>query len=326
MSTILLTNNYKGLRLELAQQALPHGFKLLVPDEAEKEEILKLAGKADYLLVSGRLRIDFDVLQAATKLKMIQRTGVGMDTVDLDAVKSFNIPIYVNKGVNAASVAEHTVMLILACLRRLPLLDSGLKKGEFLKQGLGIEGFELNGKAVGLIGAGSIGRETAKRLKAFGVKLFYYDPVRLEESTEKPLDLNYLNLDELLRTADILSLHCPLNEKTRHIINADSIKLMKEASVLVNTARGGLVDERALVQSLLSGKLAFAGLDVFETEPLPQSSPLRSLENIVLTPHVGGVTRDSFYTMMREAMANISLFEQGQARQLENKRVYLNEK
>lgn len=321
MPTIVLTNNYKGVRLEIAQKVLPPGFNLLVPEKAEKGELLELVDEADYLLVSGRLKIDADILKSASSLKMVQRTGVGLDTLDLEALRLKGVPLYVNRGVNAASVAEHAILLMLACLRRLPLIDSGLKSGQMLKQASGIESFELRGKTVGLIGLGSIGRETALRLKAFGTSLIYYDAFRLNEEAEAGLGIKYLDLDEVFKTADIVSLHCPLNDETRFLVNAQRLDIMKQGSILINTARGGLVDEKALAQSLLNGHLAFAGLDVFATEPLPQDDPLRALTNVILTPHIAGVTYDAFYSMMDEAMANILLFEQGKAAEIENKRV-----
>lgn len=321
MPVIVLTNRYQAAPLAIVKNALPPAFELLMPDKAEKGELLKVAPAADYFLASGRIVIDAEILGAAPNLKMIQRTGVGLDTIDLAAANARSIPVYVNRGVNAASVAEHTVLLILAALRRLTQVDAAVKNGVWQKQEQGVRNAELRGKTVGLVGLGSIGRETAARLRAFGVNLVYYDVARLPAGEEEQLGVMCLPLEELLAAADIVSLHCPLTAETRLMMNAARLASMKRGSVLINTARGGLVDEKALAESLAAGHTGFAGLDVFGAEPLPEGSPLRNLPNVILTPHIGGITADSFRAMMTEAMENIRLFEAGDLEKINSKRI-----
>ena len=311
MRTILLTNHYAEQPRQIVSECVPEGFRLLMLDEVTQEDLIRKIPEADYLLCSGRIRIGIEELDAAKKLRMIQRTGVGLDSLDLALLRERNIPLYVNQGVNADSVAEHTILLILGCLRRLPVIQRNLQNGIWKKQEQGVRTYELRGKKVGLIGMGNISRRVAKILNAFGAEILYYDVRRLSPEDEAALSLRYCALPELFANADILSLHCPLTEQTRHTVNAETIAMMRDGAVIVNTARGGLVDTKALCEALKSGKIAFAGLDVYETEPL-NDPVLRALDRIILTPHISGVTYDSFARMMRMAMQNIRMYDQGE--------------
>lgn len=268
-----------------------------------------LLEQADYILASGRMKVDKNILEKATNLKMIQRTGVGLDSLDLEEIKKRNIPLYVNQGINAQSVAEHTILLILACLRNLPQINDNTKNGIWIKQKSGIQTYELKGKTVGLIGMGHIARIVASILKSFSVNILYYDVKRQDESIEKEFDLKYCEFDDLLSKSDIISLHCPLNNSTRYIINEDSISKFKKGAIFVNTARGGLVKTEALIKGLDNGIVAFAGLDVHEIEPINKDYSLLQHNKAILTPHIGGITYNSFYDMMSSAMMNIFNFE-----------------
>lgn len=321
MPLILLTNKYSDKVLATVKMLIPDGFDFASLEVANQKNLLEKAGEADYFLASGRVRIDHAVLEAAKKLKMIQRTGVGTDTLDLYELKKRDIPVYVNAGVNAVSVAEHTILLMLAVLRRLPWVDAGLKTGIWQKNDIGIENNSLQNKAVGLLGAGDIGKLVAKMLKAFSVKILYYDPVKLSEKEERTLGIEFCSFDELMKQVDILSLHCPLNPQTRGIIGPFALSLMKKDAFIINTGRGPLIDETALVTALQAGQLKGAGLDVFSNEPPPKDHPLFSLSNVVLTPHVGGLTLETFSTMIKDAFENIRLFHNGKADLLENKRL-----
>ena len=275
---------------------------------------------ADYLLAGGRVRIDENVLSHATSLKMVQRSGVGLDSIDLEALRRHNIPLYVNKGVNSQSVAEHALLLMLACLRRLTEIHNNIVAGIWKKQEQGVRTFELHGKTVGLIGMGSIARKVARLLKPFDVRILYFDPYRLDEKTEHELSVEHTDFNTLLGESDIVSLHCPMTDENSRMINGTTLSQMKRGAILVNTARGGLVDSAALHAALQDGRLSFAGLDVHETEPIPAEYPLKSLPNIILTPHVAGVTADSFRAMMTDAMRNIELFELGRLSEIEQAR------
>jgi phosphoglycerate dehydrogenase-like enzyme len=322
MPTILLTSRYQGRPLDIIQSVVPEGFSLLMVERIDSESLLKGVPEADYLLASGRLQINEDVLAPARRLKMIQRTGVGLDSIDLDAARRYGVRVYVNRGINAESVAEHALLLMLAAMRRLPSMSGAAARGGVWKrQEWGVEGRELRGKTVGLIGLGSIGRTLAGLLCGFHVKLLYSDPIRQTEDSEHELGLTYVPLEKLLEEADIISLHVPLSPQTRHMIGQEHLSLMKKDAVLVNTARGGLIDEYALAERLRAGEIAFACLDVFEREPISKYSPLYGLENLIATPHIGGITEDSFRRMMEEAMNNIRLFEKGEWDAVADKRL-----
>ncbi|NLO26180.1 MAG: hydroxyacid dehydrogenase [Clostridiales bacterium] len=321
MPVILLTNHYNEGPLKIAKEAVPKGFSLISLDRPSKEELVKKAEQADYFLVSGRLPIDREVLDAAPKLKMIQRTGVGTDMFDMEALKERNIPVYVNMGINSRSVAEHAVMLILSVLRRLTIVNGNVKNGIWLKQDMGVQSRELYGKTVGLIGMGNIGRSVVRMLKGFEVNIIYYDMYRQPEETEKELGISYAPMNEVFENADIISLHCPLAPETKGLINDKTISSMKKGAILINTARGGLVDEAALIRALETGHIGAAGLDVFAKEPPAKANPLLGFENVVVSPHVGGVTYEAFKSMMVEAMYNMKLFEEGKTEELESKRL-----
>ncbi len=321
MPVILITNHYNEVPLSILQEAIPKGFRLISLEKATKEELLKKAGEADYFLVSGRLSIDKEVIEVANKLKMIQRTGVGTDMFDMEALKEKSIPVYVNTGVNSQSVAEHAMMLILSVLRRLPIVNANVKNGIWLKQDTGVQSMELCNKTVGIIGMGNIGRTVVKMLNGFDVNIVYYDMYRLDEEKEKALGITYAPLNEVLKKADIISLHCPLTPETKYIINSDTIATMKRGTIIINTARGGLIDETALIRALETGHIKAAGLDVFDKEPPEKTNLLLSFNNVTVSPHVGGLTYEAFKSMMVEAMNNIKMYEEGKSELLENKRI-----
>ncbi len=324
MKTILLTNRYSDTPLEIIQSVVPDGFRLVMLDQVTQEDLLGKANLADYLLVSGRLKINDALLSRAENLKMIQRTGVGLDSLDLNGIKARSIPLYVNQGVNANSVAEHTVLLMLAGLRRLTIIDAETKQGVWKKQIQGTRTHTLRGRKVGIIGMGHIGRAVAKLLVPFGAEVMYYDQYRADAATERALALRYVELPELFANAEILTLHCALTDETRHIINERALSGMVNGVILVNTARGQLICEEDLIQAIHTGKVGFAALDVYEHEPLNRSE-LTTLPNVITTPHIAGVTYDAFYQMMHDAMRNIKLFDEGRLQEIEPYRLRIGE-
>lgn len=311
VKTILVTNKYIGKPLEIIMASVPKDFELLMLDKVDNECLERKIGLADYLLVSGRVRISDRVLVMGKRLKMIQRTGVGLDSLDLEIIKKHSIPLYVNQGINAESVAEHTLLLILASLRRLTVINQKTKNGIWEKQGQGTETHELKGKTVGIIGMGNIARTLVDLLIPFNVKILYYDLTQMPAEYEKAHHMQYVGINELLSVSDIITLHCALTETTRGIINKQNIAKMKDEAILVNTARGALIIAEDLAEGLLSGKIAFAGIDVHEDEPIKDKYVLKNLNNVILTPHIGGITYESFRCMMQGAMRNIEKFEQG---------------
>lgn len=322
MPKILHTARYTGTPWEILKSVVPEGFKVETLVEPTYECLLCQCVDADYLLVSGRLPIDEGVLSAAKQLKMIQRTGVGTEMLDLDAIKRHGIPVYVNRGVNARSVAEHTLTLMLCCLKNIPQIDKQVKNGVWKKQQTGVSCNELYGKTVGLVGMGAIGKQVATYLKAFGANVIYSDLYRLTKEQEEELSLTYVpNFEDLLPQIDILSFHCPLTSENKEMLNADTIAKMKSGAMVVNTARGKLIDETALYEALKEGKLRMSAMDVHYEEPMQKDSPLMNLNNVILTPHIAGLSYETFFAMMKGAVDNIMSFEKGHFDQIKNKKL-----
>ncbi len=240
-------------------------------------------------------------IAAASKLRMVSRHGVGYDAVDLSALNERRIPLSITVGANATAVAEHAVSLLIAVARRTVSYDRDVREGRWSKNA-NMPMLELSGKHVLIVGAGRIGLATAQRLLAFDMQVSVFDPLL---SQDYSLDSRINRLDDLdaaLASADFVSLHMPLNEATRKVIDP---RRMKSGAVLVNTSRGGVVDEHALVSALGSGHLAGAGLDVYETEPLSVGHPLTAFDNVVLSPHVSSLTDGGLRRMSLEAAQNV---------------------
>ena len=322
MPKILHTAKYTGLPLEILQNACPSGFVVKTLDELSHQQLVKEAVDADYFLVSGRLPIDKTVLDAAKNLKMIQRTGVGTDMLDKEEIKRRGIPVYVNAGVNSRSVAEHTLMLILATLKRLPQINKQLHEGIWKKQASGVSTSELFGKTVGIVGMGHVGRTVASMLRPFGAHVIYTDVVRRSEAEEKELGLTYCNsFMELLPQVDILTLHCPMVTENLEALNSNTIAMMKRGSIIINTARGKLINPDALYDAVKSGHIRAAGIDTHYEEPIKEGYKLAELDNVILTPHIGGLSYEAFHQMMHDAMENIKTFEEENLSLIEKHRI-----
>lgn len=321
MPKILHTYRYTGRPWEILQSVVPEGYTIKTLDTPTYEQLIKEAEDADYFLVSGRLPIDKGVLDAAKKLKMIQRTGVGTEMLDKKEIKRRGIPVYVNAGVNARSVAEHTLTLMLACLKHIPLIDRQVRNGIWKKQETGTSCHELYGKTVGLVGMGAIGRQVAEYLHAFGAKIIYTDLYRLLSEQEERIQAKYVpSFEDILPQVDILSLHCPLTEDNKKFINRRTLALMKKDAVIINTARGKLINETDLYHALVEGNIRAAGLDVHYEEPIKLENHLLSkLDNVILTPHIGGLSFETFQTMMKDAVENIVAFDKGDLEAIEGK-------
>ena len=320
MRSILLTNKYTGVPLSIVESEVPDGFRLLFLPEQTGDSLIEMIPEADYVLAGGRLKITAEVLEKASKLKMIQRSGVGLDALDLDAIKSRGIPLYVNQGVNAESVAEHALLLILACLRRLSTIDKNTKNGIWKKQEQGVQTAELKGKTVGIIGMGNIAKTLTGLLKPFHTNILYYDVYQADAEYEADNNMKFVSIKELLERSDIVTIHCALTDETADLINRDSLLTMKKGAILINTARGGIVDPYAVAEALKNGRLSYAGLDVHTSEPIPEDYPLKGIDNVILTPHIGGVTSDSFRAMMHDAFRNIECYEQGRTEEIKTYR------
>lgn len=310
--TILLTNKYSGTPLCIVREEVPSGFGIRFLSAQTQDALINEVADADYILAGGRLKISKEVLEKAGKLRMIQRSGVGLDALDLDAIKEKGVPLYVNQGVNAQSVAEHALLLILACLRRLPTINRNTKNGVWKKQEQGVQTSELKGKTIGIVGMGNIARTLVALLKPFRVRILYYNLVQMPTNYEAENNMTFVGIDELLSNSDIVTVQCALTSETRNLINKETLGFMKNGAILINTARGEIVDPAALADALKTGKLSYAALDVHSQEPISEDYPLKDIENVILTPHIGGVTSDSFRAMMHDAFRNIECFDKGE--------------
>lgn len=228
------------------------------------------------------------ILLKAPKLKGIARFGVGVDNIDLESAKNHKIMVSNCPGINSAAVAEQTITLMLSLLRRVPELNNDVHEGKWTRPMF----HELKSQTIGLLGFGRIAQEVAKRLKPFNAKIIAYDKYPNEEKA-KSLDTKLLSLEEVLTSSDILSLHLPANEETFHIINKESIAIMKSGTLIINTSRGSTVNEKEVYEALASGKLGGMATDVFETEPIDFDNPLFSLKNFIATPHVSAETYEN---------------------------------
>ncbi len=243
------------------------------------------------------------IVMAAKGVRLIQQPSVGYQHIDVDACREAGIPVANTAGGNDVSVAEHTIMLALSLIKKLIYANTKTQKGEWPQ--LEVGGGELFGKQYGIFGMGRIGREVAKRLVPFGINTKYYDIVRLDKDEESGLSVSFMNLEDILKTSDIISLHLPLTDKTKGIIGAREISLMKPSAILINVGRGELVDEGALASALREGKVAGAGIDVFSEEPIKSNNPLIGLENAILTPHIAGTTNEAKGRIIAMAFENI---------------------
>lgn len=272
-------------------------FELVNKPGLKGDDLANAIAEADAVLVRSATRITRDSLAKADRLKAIGRAGVGVDTIDVDAATERGIPVLTAPEGNTISAAELTMALLLGLARKVPGADRSMKAGEWDKKSF--TGTELYGKTLGLIGAGRIGGEVARRARGFGMRVVVYDPF-LNAERARTLDVETAPFDEVIERADVISAHVPLTDATRNLIGAAQIARMKKGVLLLNVARGGVVDEAALLDALKSGKVAGAALDVFETEPLPADHPFRSLPNVVLTPHLGASTAEAQHSVAIE--------------------------
>jgi len=289
---------------EIVRAEAPEGFELRFAETYDRDEQMGLAAAADFI-VAGTAPIDEEMIAASKRARLIQKWGIGIDKIDVAAAGRAGLPVAIAAGSNASPVAELAVLLMLAVYRRLPLVDSSMRRGVWLKTEMRGVSHQVGGKTIGLLGFGNIARMVAHRLRGFDAKILYHDIRRLDRATEIGLGVSYATLDDLLKRSDILSLHVPFTPSTRNIINDDTIAKMKDGAVLINTARGDLVDEDALYRALRSGKLDGAGLDAFVDEPPLKDNPLLSLDQVALTPHIGGGVIDNVANVARHCFGNM---------------------
>ena len=269
----------------------------LAPQESD---LVGLMQKHDPIGVIVRYgRITANVINAGKSLKAISKHGSGIDTIDVEAAKQKGIVVCAAIGVNAAAVAEHTIALMLACAKSVPAMNARMHSGNWDKATH--KSLELNGRTLGLIGLGAIGQRVALIAAAMGMKVIGYDPF----VKNLPENIQLTTLDAIWEQADVISLHCPLTNDNKNLLDAQALARVKRGVIVVNTARGGLVDEQALLMAVRSGHVAVAGLDSFQQEPLPENHPFYTERNIVLTPHIVEVITDAYVNMGLTSVRNL---------------------
>jgi D-3-phosphoglycerate dehydrogenase len=300
----------------IIQAEAPERIELRLATSRDPGELADLAAEAAFF-IGGVAPIPASLIDAAPRLRLIHKWGIGVDKIDLAAARRRGIPVAFTAGSNAGPVAEFTILLMLAVLRRLPWRQEQLHAGQWLQaraEGRA-ESLQLRGKVVGIVGLGAIGREVAKLLGAFGATARYYDVQRPAPDEEAALGVTYRDLDALLPEVEILTLHVPYLDETRQLLSRERIARLKPGAIVINAARGELVDEAALAEALENGHLAGAGIDVFAGEPPSLDNPLIRLRvpGLVVTPHQAGLTFDNVANTARHIFRNVERVLDGEA-------------
>jgi glyoxylate reductase len=307
VNTAPLSGN--GLKSLIETKVTGIDFNVVDAHNLPEEKLAAEFADADIALgdYTGITPITRAAVKVAKKLKLIQQPSVGYNHIDIAACREFGIPVANTPGANDIGVAEHTIMLALAALKNLPYYNEHTHAGEWLfteAQRTGV--FEINGKTYGLLGMGRTACAVAERLAPFGVKLLYHDIVKLSAAEEKKYGASFASLEEIFKTADVISIHLPLLPETTKIIDAAKLALMKPSAIIINVGRGALVDEEALALALKDKKIAFAASDVFAEEPPPKNHPYFGLSNMILTCHLAGSTRESGGRIINMALDNLA--------------------
>lgn len=299
--------------MDIARELAPPGIEMIVA-RAGSPEFAAVLPEAEYIVGLGEVKMDDAFYNSAPKLKLIQLLSAGYDRVDIEAARRAGVPVCNNGGANAIAVAEHAIMLMLAVCRRLTWQHSMTASGRWRGNDVAnVRLYELHGRTLGIIGLGNIGKKVARLGQAFGLAVQYFDILRLTEDAADSLGVRFRLFDEVLRTSDIVSLHVPLTPQTRHMMGAAQFKKMRPTAYLINTCRGPVVDEKALIETLSAGTIAGAGLDVFDQEPPPANNPLFTMENVIVTPHYAGPTWDNQQARFRNGFDNVQRVARGEA-------------
>ncbi|MBY3473694.1 hydroxyacid dehydrogenase [Rhizobium laguerreae] len=293
--------------------AADNGYQVsYVPPYTSEDDLVRIVTDLDPVGVVVRMgRFGEAAIKAAPSLRVLSKHGVGVDNIDVDAASRREIPVVVAAGANALSVAEHAIALLFAVVKRIVPLDSSLRAGRWEKPGF--SGKELAGMTIGLVGFGAIARHTAAFAKGLGLKVQAFDPFTDEAAFAEAGVARVADVDDLIASSDIVSLHCPLTPETRDLLDDRRLGLMKPGSFVINTARGGLIDEDALLRAVESGQIAGAGLDTFQTEPPASDHPFWQNQRIVVTPHIGGVTQEANVRVGVDAVEGILAIVEGRS-------------
>jgi phosphoglycerate dehydrogenase-like enzyme len=299
--------------LDIIKSQVPAGFDFqVVSQNAPEAEKVAAAADADYILLYPAI-LPEAAWRAAKKCNLGVVMSAGYDQLDLKLTGELGIPVANNGGANSRAVAEMAMLLMLACLRKLPHRINNTRTGVWAKDIYGLDTYEIAGKTVGIVGLGAIGKMVAQRLRGFEVKLQYYDPFRPSPEVEKQLDITYGELDDIMRTSDVVTVHVPLYKSTRGLIGAKELGLMKPTAVIINTSRGPVIDEKALIATMQARKIFAAGLDVLEKEPPDPANPLLNMDNVIVTPHSAGPNYDTWFRRCDSCFGNIVRVANGQA-------------
>jgi phosphoglycerate dehydrogenase-like enzyme len=303
MALIIIADNPLN-EINIAKELLPPSLDAVVARPGSPEFKAALAD-AVCIVGFGDASMDDAFYKSAPNLKLVQLLSAGYDRCDIEAARRAGVPICSNGGANSTAVSEHAVLLMLAVCRRIVWQHTNVAAGRWRGNNVDdVKLYELKGRTLGIVGLGTIGKKTARLAQAFGMTVQYYDVIRLPEDRADALGVRFALFDEVLRTSDIVSLHVPLIKETRHMIGAAQLRMMKSTAYLINTCRGPVVDEPALIEALQAGTIAGAGLDVFDKEPPPPNNPLFALQNVILTAHFAGPTWENQYTRFRNGFDN----------------------
>lgn len=311
--------------IEEEKQILSKYADIKIADRIDEQSLIEAAKDVDVILVVYA-KITEKIINSAPKLKGIVRYGIGVDNVDVQAASRRKIPVANVPDYCIGTVADHTFALLLALNRKVLLADKMLRTGKcarWTSPDLKLMGLDLEGKTLGLIGIGKIGSAVAKRAKGFGMKVIAYDPYVPKETAEA-LGITLTDFETLLQTSDFISIHVPLTRETRGMIGEKELKRMKKTAYIINTARGPIIQEKALYQALKNGWIAGAALDVYEKEPPDSDNPLFELENVVLTPHIAYYTKEAIRRLEMSVVEEAIRILQGQLpKNLVNKEVFM---
>ncbi len=300
---------------------IPSDWDVAFVDNPYTEDALIAAAKdAEYLLVESGDRVSKEVINACPQLKLIQTEGVAFDKVDGAAAREKGIPLCNNKGVNAGAVAEHTIGLILAGLRRTALTDRQIRLDSYVQaktKHFTIGEHELTGKLIGFVGMGDIAKAAVKRLEGWECRFAYYDVFRMSEDEEAEYHLEYMEYEDLIKTADVISMHVPVLPSTIGMLGKEQFQVMKKTALVINTARGEIIDQDALIWALENDEIYGAALDVFIPEPIPDDAPIlnmspKAMDKLTMTPHVAGATDEAFTRMLLMSIDNITRVMKGE--------------
>ena len=287
--------------------SLGSGFEVDYRPEITREELLKAAGDYECIIVRSRTKVDREVLDKATKLKLVARPGTGLDNVDVEYAKTKGVQVVNSPESLVEAVAEHVVLLMLALSRKVVEADVSTKKGLWEKNAL--IGRELRGKTLGIVGMGRIGRRIAEISHSMGMSMMVYDVIPIPQDVLSSVGAKVVTLDELFGFSDYVTLHVPMTPETKHMVDAARLAGMKDGACLINTSRGGVVDEAALAAALEAGKMGGAALDVFEKEP--PTGPILKAPRTILTPHIGGQTAEAQADAIKVVGSKVRAFFSG---------------